>query len=152
MAGDAMQDRQMTITRLIAARTETVWRCLTDPDLLPRWFGPEGYSCRTKEIRLGEGGVWRFDMIGPDGRIWPNRHRYFGLIAPERLEYLMDADTDTELPCHVLVTLAPETGGVRYTLCMTFPSVDACAAARNFGAEALGMTTLGKLADLAESL
>lgn len=148
----AMEGRQMTISRLIAARPETVWRCLTDPDLLPRWFGPEGYSCRTKEIRLGEGGVWRFDMIGPDGRIWPNRHRYFGLIAPERLEYLMDADTDAELPCHVLVTLAPETGGVRYTLCMTFPSVDACAAARSFGAEALGMTTLAKLAALAESL
>lgn len=149
---DAMQGRQMTISRLIAARPETVWRCLTDPDLLPRWFGPEGFTCRTREIRLGEGGIWRFDMIGPDGHVWPNRHRYSGLIVAERLDYLMDADSDDTPPCHVRVTLVPEAGGTRYTLCLTFPDAAACAAARAFGAEALGQTTLAKLAAMAESL
>ena len=71
-----MTDQTLTLTRLIPAPPEKVWRCWTDPALLPRWFGPEGFTCQTKEIDLRPGGLWRFDMIGPDGKIWANRHRH----------------------------------------------------------------------------
>lgn len=147
-----MEERQITLTRLIAVRPETLWRCWTDPELLPRWFGPEGYICRTKEIRLGEGGIWRFDMIGPEGKIWPNRHRYFGLVAGQQLEFWMDGDDDAGPAKHVQVVLAAEPGGTRITQVMTFPDAASCVAAKAFGAEALGQTTLAKLAALAEGM
>jgi uncharacterized protein YndB with AHSA1/START domain len=147
-----MQDRQITLTRLIAAPPEAVWRCWTDPEILPKWFGPEGYSCITKEIDLREGGLWRFDMIGPDGKIWLNRHRYTLSEPPKRLEFLLDADDDTTEPMAVVVTLAPEADGTRITQVMTFPTAEMCRGALAFGADRLGQTTLAKLDAAAQRL
>lgn len=147
-----MQDRQITLTRLIAAPPEAVWRCWTDPEILPKWFGPEGYSCITKEIDLREGGLWRFDMIGPDGKIWLNRHRYTLSEPPKRLEFLLDADDDTTEPMAVVVALAPEADGTRITQVMTFPTAEMCRGALAFGADRLGQTTLAKLDAAAQRL
>lgn len=147
-----MEDRQITLSRLIAASPELVWRCWTDPALLPQWFGPEGYSCTTKEISLRQGGIWRFDMIGPDGKVWPNRHRFTLYDQPRRIEFLMDGDTDADTPFEVVVTLTPEAGGTRITQVMTFPSAEIRNGALAYGADRLGQTTLAKLAKIAEAL
>jgi uncharacterized protein YndB with AHSA1/START domain len=140
-----MKDRQITLTRLIAAPAEVIWRCWTDPAILPRWFGPEGYSCTTKEIDLREGGLWRFDMIGPDGTVWVNRHRYTLWLENERLEFLMDDGDDAAEPMRVVVTLLPEAGGTRITQVMTFPTAAMREGAIAYGADRLGQTTLAKL-------
>lgn len=145
-------DRTMVLTRLIAAPPEVVWRCWTDPAILPRWFGPEGYSCQTREIDLRPGGVWRFDMTGPDGTVWRNRHRFTRHDAPVRIEFLMDADDDGQEPMQVVVTLQSEAGGTRITQSVLFPDAAAFEGARAFGAERLGQTTLAKLAAVAETL
>ena len=49
-------ERTMVLQREIRAPRALVWDAWTDPETLPRWWGPEGYSCRTKRIdlRLGE--------------------------------------------------------------------------------------------------
>lgn len=140
-----MKDRQIVLTRLIAAPPEAVWQCWTDPAILPVWFGPEGHSCKTKEIDLREGGLWRFDMIGPDGTVWLNRHRYQVMQKPSRIEFLMDADSDDAPPFEVVVTLDPEAGGTRITQVMTFPTQAMRDGALSYGADRLGQTTLAKL-------
>lgn len=147
-----MQDRQITLTRLIAAPLETVWRCWTDPEILPKWFGPEGYCCITKEIDLRAGGIWRFDMIGPDGKIWLNRHRFTLSEPPKRLEFLLDGGDDGTEPMTVVVNLSPEAGGTRITQVMTFPTAEMCRGALAFGADRLGQTTLAKLDAAAQLL
>ena len=147
-----MEDRQITLSRVIAASPELVWRCWTDPALLPQWFGPEGYSCTTKEIWLRQGGIWRFDMIGPDGKVWPNRHRFTLYDQQRRIEFLMDGDTDADTPFEVVVTLTPEAGGTRIIQVMTFPSAEIRNGALAYGADRLGQTTLAKLAKIAEAL
>ena len=147
-----MQDRQLTLTRLIDAAPDKVWRCWTDPALLPLWFGPDGFSCNTKEIDLRTGGQWRFDMVAPDGTVFPNRHRYTAQITARRLTFLMDGDDDTAPPMQVEVTLAPEGQGTRITQTITFPSDAAKTAALGYGADRLGLQTLGKLAALATTL
>lgn len=151
MTPEVTDDRTLTLTRLIAASPARVWRCWTDPALLPRWFGPEGHSCHTREIDLREGGIWRFDMIGPDGTIWKNRHRITRYDRPHRIEFLMDADDDAALPMQVTVTLTPEAAGTRITQVILFPTAQARAGALAFGADRLGQTTLAKLAALAET-
>ena len=147
-----MQDRQITLTRLIAAPAAKLWQCWTDPTILPQWFGPQGYACTTKEIDLRQGGLWRFDMIGPDGTVWPNRHR-FTLHRPHtRIEFLMDGDDDSQPPMSVQVTMNAEAGGTRLTQTITLPSAEAKQNAIGFGADRLGQQTLGKLAALAVTL
>ncbi|MEO6300116.1 MAG: SRPBCC domain-containing protein [Paracoccaceae bacterium] len=145
-------DRQIIMTRLIPALPDKVWRAFTDPTLLPRWFGPDGFTCKTKEINLVEGGQWRFDMIAPDGTIYPNRHRYTRQTPTTRLEFLMDDDSDTDLPMQVEITLTAESGGTRLTQTITFPNTNAKTAALSFGADVLGQQTLGKLATLVATL
>lgn len=135
-----MTDTSLTLTRAIAASPETVWRCWTDPAILPQWFGPEGFTCRTKAIDLRTGGQWRFDMIGPDGTIWPNRHRFTRHDPPHRIEFLMDGDD------------APEGTGTRLTQVIHFPDAQAVKTALAYGADTLGAQTHAKLARLAETL
>ena len=147
-----MEDRQITLTRLIAAPAEKIWQCWTDPAILPRWFGPEGYSCVTKEIDLRQGGQWRFDMIGPDGKVYPNRHRYTLFDPLKRLEFLLDDDAAGMEPIVAVVVLEPETGGTRITQTMTFPNVEMRNGALAFGADRLGQTTLAKLEAAAQKL
>jgi uncharacterized protein YndB with AHSA1/START domain len=141
--------RQMTVTRLIAAPPATVLRCWTDPAILPKWFGPEGFTCHTKEIDLREGGLWRFDMVG-HGQTWANRHRY-SVMRADRIEFLLDADTDAA-PMRVEVTLTPEGAGTRLTQTITFPDAAGRVAAEGYGAPAKGLETLAKLAAFAERL
>lgn len=147
-----MTDHTMTLTRLISAPPEKVWRCWTDPALLPRWFGPEGFTCKTKEIDLRPGGLWRFDMIGPDGTVWANRHRHTVWDPPKRIEFIMDGDKEDGTSKQVTVTLEPEAGGTRITQVMVFSDPADYAMAEKIGAVALGQTTLAKLAAMAEAL
>lgn len=89
-------------------------------------------------------------MVAPDGTVFANRHRYDVMEPLARIEFRMDDDTDAEVPVFVVVTLAPEAGGCRITQVMTLPSVERREAALGFGADVLGLQTLGKLAALAE--
>lgn len=146
-----MTGRSLALSRLIAAQVPRVWRCWTDPALLPRWFGPEGFTCQTHDIDLRAGGHWLFDMTGPGGKVWPNRHRYTVMDAPQRLEFLLDSGQEDEAANEVVMTLAPEDGATRIRYQMTFPSPAARAMAVGFGAVELGQQTLAKLAVMAQS-
>jgi uncharacterized protein YndB with AHSA1/START domain len=147
-----MQDLQLVLTRLIPAPPEKVWRAYTDAELLPLWWGPAGYSCRTKQINLAQGGLWRFDMVAPDGRVFVNRHRYTRYLASERIEFLMDADDDSQPAMQVVIILTSEGTGTRVTQTITFPDSSARTAALAFGADALGQQTLAKLQAIVATL
>jgi uncharacterized protein YndB with AHSA1/START domain len=145
-------DRQLVLSRFIAASPEKVWQCWTDPALIVRWFGPDGHSCVTKEINLTVGGVWRFDMIAPNGVVFPNRHRITLHEPITRIAFLMDGDDDAQVPMQVEVTLMPEGQGTRVSQKITLPTPEAKQQALGFGADRLGMQTMAKLAAAAEAL
>lgn len=145
-------ERTMILQRWMAAPPALVWRCWTDPLLLPRWFGPEGFHCETEVMDLRPGGEWRFDMIGPDGTRWANLHKITEQVPIERLSYTLHEGKSGALHASVRVTLAPEGDGTRVRMEMVFADAAQYEAARAIGAEALGQTTLGKLAALAEGL
>lgn len=144
-----MDDRTLVIERSFGATPAQVYRAWTDPEALPRWFGPDGYACETEAMDLRVGGEWRFTMRG-EGRDWPNRHRWTVLQPPEggaggRIEFLMDG-LDGGEPLAVTVLIEPEGQGTRLTQRMIFPSPEAVEVARSYGAPAKGQETLRKLA------
>lgn len=65
-------DREIVLSRVIDARRDVVFSAWTDPKHLPNWFGPAGFTIETKEIDICVGGLWRFDMIAPDGQRFTN--------------------------------------------------------------------------------
>lgn len=140
-------DRTMVISRVIAAPVRVVWAAWFDPDSLPRWWGPDGFSCHTHRIDLRQDGEWVFDMIAADGTVYPNHQRYT-LVEPERrIGYTLLWGENG--PKHADSSVTFENlgaDGTRITLTMIFITPDECATAKSFGAEALGLQTLGKLA------
>ncbi|MBA4351101.1 MAG: ATPase [Rhodobacter sp.] len=138
--------RMMVLTRVIGAPRAAVWGAWMNAEALPKWWGPDGFSCRTKRIDLREGGDWVFDMIAPDGTVFPNHHRYGRVIPEARLDYALLWGEDGPKHADAWATFEDEGGATRVTLCMVMATRKECEDARGFGAEALGQQTLGKLA------
>jgi uncharacterized protein YndB with AHSA1/START domain len=79
------------VTREFSATRETVWEAWTRPELMARWWGPHGFINPVCELDVREGGRWRIEMQGPDGRTYPSRGAYRAVSPPERLVYTDEA-------------------------------------------------------------
>jgi uncharacterized protein YndB with AHSA1/START domain len=139
-------DRTMVMERVIKAPVALVWGAWMNPETLPQWWGPDGFSCRTTRIDLRAGGEWVFDMIGPDGTVYPNHHRY-GVVMPEaRIEYTLHWGENGPKHADALATFEDLGGATKVTLSMVFMTAAEFEAAKGFGAVELGLQTIGKLA------
>lgn len=139
-------ERTMLIERVINAPPAALWAAWTDPAALPRWWGPQGFSCRTRRIDLRDGGEWVFDMIGPDGTVWPNHHRYLRLKTECAIDYTLLWGENGPKHADASVRFEDLGGRTKVTLSMIFATVEEYGTAKGFGAVELGLQTLGKLA------
>ena len=140
-----LADRTMIIERVIRAPVAVVWGAWVNNETLPQWWGPDGFTCRTSRIDLRAGGEWVFDMIAPDGTVFHNHHRY-GVIEPEaRIEYSLHWGENGPKHADSVVAFQTVAEGTKITLTMNFVTAEECANAKGFGAEKLGLQTLGKL-------
>jgi len=143
--------RTMRLERVIRAPVAVVWGAWWNPATLPLWWGPEGFGCRTTRIDLRQGGDWVFDMIGPDGTVFPNHHRYT-LVQPEaRIDYTLHWGENGPKHADASVHFSDEGGETRVILSMVFATAAEFEAAKGFGAVELGLQTLGKLARIVEA-
>ena len=138
--------RTMVLQRVIRAPRSVVWGAWTDPEVLPRWWGPDGFSCRTSRIDLRSGGEWVFDMIAPDGTVFPNHHRYGEIRAEERIGYTLLWGENGPKHADAWAAFEERNGATTVTLGMVFSTVAEFLEAKSFGAVELGLQTLGKLA------
>ena len=56
----------LVFERTFDAPRERVWQALTDPTIVPRWWGPVGTMARVVELDVRPGGRWRFVSTAPD--------------------------------------------------------------------------------------
>jgi uncharacterized protein YndB with AHSA1/START domain len=138
-------ERTMVLQRVIRAPRQVVWGAWMNPDTLPEWWGPDGFSCRTRRIDLRAGGEWVFDMIAPDGTVYPNHHRYGEVLAGQRLGYLLLWGEDGPKHADAWATFEDSDGATLVTLGMVFATATEFNEAKGFGAIELGLQTLGKL-------
>ncbi|MGH6628031.1 MAG: SRPBCC family protein [Burkholderiaceae bacterium] len=82
-AGDPA--REIFSQRLIDAPRERIFRAYADPQLLARWWGPEGFRNSFEEFDFRPGGHWRFVMHGPDGTDYANHNMFLEIEAPARI-------------------------------------------------------------------
>ena len=141
-------ERTVILSRVIKAPVSVVWGAWMNAESLPKWWGPDGFSCRTSRIDLRAGGEWVFDMIAPDGTVFPNHHRYGQVIPEVRLDYALLWGENGPKHADAWASFAEEDGVTRVTLGMVMASAKEYHDAKGFGAEALGLQTLGKLAKI----
>lgn len=144
-------ERMMVLQRVIRAPRSVVWNAWTDSDTLPRWWGPDGFSCRTERIDLRPGGEWVFDMIAPDGKVFPNHHLYGEMLRETRIGYTLLWGENGPKHADAWAAFEEREGKTTVTLGMVFSSAAEFEEAREFGAIELGLQTLGKLARVAEA-
>jgi len=142
-------NREITIARVINADREAVFQAWTDPAHIVQWFGPDGFDIETHEIDIRTGGLWRFDMVAPDGTRFSNRMEFLRITAPTLLEANHGADIDNDPDCfRLLVTFDEQDNGKTVvTLRQMHPTPERRAIVIGFGAVEFGAQTLGKLAD-----
>jgi uncharacterized protein YndB with AHSA1/START domain len=141
-------DREIVLSRVIAAPRARVFRAFTDPNQITRWFGPEGFTVETLDIDIREGGRWRFMYTGPDGTRYDNRMVFLRIDAPRLLEMEHGSDLDDDpARFHTTITFDEQSDGkCVLTMRQLLPTKEQRDGAIGFGAVELGYQTLDKLA------
>ena len=97
-------------SRVVNAPRAEVFRAFTEPALLARWWGPEGFTNTFEEFELRAGGTWRFDMHGPDGS-HTSINNEFVEIAP--LQRIVLRHIQPEHMFQIALTFTDVDGGTR---------------------------------------
>jgi uncharacterized protein YndB with AHSA1/START domain len=78
---------QLRFTRDLDASPPTVWRALTEPDRLARWWGPAGFTIPAVDLDLRVGGRYRIEMKPPEGEPFFLEGEFHEVAPPSRLAY-----------------------------------------------------------------
>jgi uncharacterized protein YndB with AHSA1/START domain len=110
---------ELKLTRLIDAPREKLFRCWTDPDLIPKWFCPPPWGVSKAETDVRTGGSSLIVMRGPEGQEMPNRGVYLEVVPNEKLVFT-DAYSSAWEPSAKpfmtgILTFEDEGGKTRYT-------------------------------------
>jgi uncharacterized protein YndB with AHSA1/START domain len=126
-------DREIVLSRVIDARRDIVFSAWMD---------------------ICVGGLWRFDMIAPDGQRFPNRMQFRRIERPTLIEIDHGADSDDD-PARFRTTITFDEQGDSKTV-ITMRQLHPTKAQRDatigFGAVEYGYQTLEKLARHVEAL
>jgi uncharacterized protein YndB with AHSA1/START domain len=60
------EDGDLVFERTFDAPRDKVWKALTDPEIVPRWWGKHGTTTRVVEMDVRPGGAWRYVSSAPD--------------------------------------------------------------------------------------
>lgn len=147
-------DREIVLTRVFDAPRELVFAAWTKPEHAMKWFGPTGFTCTLHEMNVRVGGRWRFDMLAPDGKLYPNRIEYLEIVPNERLVFWHGSDVDND-PSRFYVTITfdmQHNNKTVVTLRQLHPTKEQRDAKLGFGAVELGNQTMDKLAEYLRTL
>jgi uncharacterized protein YndB with AHSA1/START domain len=103
------EHRELTVTRILDAPRELVWKAWTDPAQFAYWFGGEAdVPVSTVSLDVRPGGAWNARMLLEDGTEIPFGGVYREVQEPERLVMIFEevgrqTDADQQV---VTVTLA----------------------------------------------
>lgn len=149
VATDAPAELSLTLTRILDAPRELVFRAWTEPEHLMQWSAPHGFTVTHAKGDLKPGGTWRSCMRSPDGKdLWLGG-TYLEIAPPERLVFTHGWDEDGPgRETTVTVTLEDYNGKTKLTLHQSgFTSI-----ASRDGHEGGWSETLDRLATYASSL
>jgi uncharacterized protein YndB with AHSA1/START domain len=117
--------QELTITRVINAPVEAVFKAHLDPVAIPQWWGP-GYLETTVELlEARTGGRWHFVQREPQGNVHAFYGVYHEVTAPHRIVQTFEYGG---YPGHVqleTLTLEDIGGKTKLTAHSVFQSVEA---------------------------
>ncbi len=144
-------DREISVSRVFDAPREMVWRAMTDPAQVVKWWGPRGFTTTIEEMNVKPGGIWKHVMRGPDGTEYPNKSIFTEVVEPERIVYSHGGGRKGDRGVHFVATWtfdALEDGKTRLTMRSVFSTVeDRDRIVRDYGAIEGAKQTLERLGE-----
>lgn len=78
---------ELVFERTFDAPRYVVWQAFTDPDRIPRWWGPHGTTTEVVEMDVRVGGTWRYISRAPDREDVVFHGEYLEVVPPERFTW-----------------------------------------------------------------
>ena len=78
-------DRTLVVERVFKAPPEKVFAAWTNPDILIKWWGPEGFTTPEHAMDIREGGAWRTVMRNEKGEAHIGSGVYRDISPDKRL-------------------------------------------------------------------
>ena len=82
--------QDIVMTREMNAPRELVFRALTDPELVPQWWGDDSTTTIVDQMDVRMGGIWRYVSQDAEGNEFAYRGVYHEAVAPERVVYTFE--------------------------------------------------------------
>ncbi len=117
-------NRTIVLTRVFDAPRKLVFKVLTDPKLLPQWWGPRNLTTKVETMDVRPGGAWRYIQHDREGNEFAFHGVYREIVPPERLVYTFEWEA---LPGHEIletVTLEDLAGQTKVTTHDLFQTVE----------------------------
>jgi uncharacterized protein YndB with AHSA1/START domain len=112
-------DRVLRLERLIPATPEQVFDAWAKPELLAKWWGPDGFDVPKYALDVRPGGSWRTTMRSPQGQLHTVSGVYRVIERPRRLVFTWAWDQDDGNRGHeteITVTFESAPGGTKLVL------------------------------------
>ena len=145
-------DTEIVMTRVFDAPRELVWQAMTDPDAIPKWWGPRRYTTRVDKMDVRVGGVWRYVQHDAEG----NEHAFHGeyreLVEPEKIAYSFIYEPMPDKSVIDSAVLEDIGGKTRVTVTSSFDSKEDRDGMLESGMEGGATETWDRLAELLEEM
>jgi uncharacterized protein YndB with AHSA1/START domain len=145
-------DREILMTRKFEAPREIVWDAITDPNLIPKWWGFARDTTEVKKMDVRPGGQWQFITRTSGGEVVDFHGEYREVVAPERLVYTFLFGDMEPGDGFVEITLVEQGGVTELRDRGVFNSKEERDAVIATGMEAGARETYERLADLLSTL
>jgi len=106
--------QEVLITSIYNAPREVVFKTVTDPLLIPEWWGPSRMTTKVNKMNVMPGGIWRFVQWDEVGKEYGFHGVYHDVVIPERLVYTTEFEG---LPGHVSLHIDKYTESDGITIC-----------------------------------
>lgn len=77
----SVEKNVMRTSRVLPFSPAAIYAAFSTPELLAKWWGPEGFSSTFEVFEFKASGQWKFVMHGPDGHSYPNES-VFAVLEP----------------------------------------------------------------------
>jgi uncharacterized protein YndB with AHSA1/START domain len=147
--------QEMIITRQFDAPRELVFKAVTDPKLIPQWWGPRYLTTEVDIMDVRPGGQYRFINRDADGNVYGFHGVYHEILAPERMIDTFEFEGLPEAGHVALETMRLEVlpgGRTRLIAHSVFQSVADRDAALQSGMESGVKDTYDRLEELIEQM
>ena len=128
-----------------------VFEAMTNPEHVPHWYGPRGWTLPVCQIDLRPGGAWRYVMRSPDGTDMGLRGVFQEVMPPEGL---VTTESFDDYPGESLntLTLSEEEGRTTMTTRVLYPSKEVRDAVIQSGMQEGASETFDRLTEYLPSM